>query len=170
MQSKNIKFYFVGALFIISLVISAMLYPDLPARYPVHFGLSGAPDRWADKSMLTWFLVPGIGGLILFMLMGAALFTRKKPELINVIDQKKFLGLSPADRELVLRAMDNLFVSMAVLEQLLFGFIQYQLYSAAIHPPGNISVYLLPGVMSFSVITLLLVCYFLVRISSIMKQ
>lgn len=169
MSGKNIKFLFVGILFILSIGMSAMLYPDLPARYPVHFGLSGAPDRWADKSLVSWFLVPGVGGFILASLYGATVFTRKKPELINIINKEKFLRMSDAEREPVFNAMDNLFVTIGTSEQLLFGFIQYELYTAAVYPPGNIGTLLLPVIMGFSVVTLLIVCWFLVKISSAMK-
>ena len=36
------------------------VWPDLPDRIPVHFGIDGRPDGWAEKSLTSWFLLPGV--------------------------------------------------------------------------------------------------------------
>ena len=33
-------------------------WPDIPARVPVHFGASGRPDAWDDKSLAAIFVLP----------------------------------------------------------------------------------------------------------------
>jgi uncharacterized membrane protein len=43
-------------------------YESLPSRIPVHFGLSGRPDGWADKSLPTILLLP-----LLALVLGPAL-------------------------------------------------------------------------------------------------
>jgi len=39
-------------------VAAAVLYPSMPARFPTHWGVSGAADAWSDKSFLTVFFSP----------------------------------------------------------------------------------------------------------------
>lgn len=45
-------------LFALMLVVGGMLYPQLPARIPMHWGPSGQIDRWGAKSVLTVFFAP----------------------------------------------------------------------------------------------------------------
>jgi hypothetical protein len=40
-------------------------WPELPPRVPVHFGASGAPDAWAEKSLAAIFVLP-----LMALLMG----------------------------------------------------------------------------------------------------
>lgn len=40
------------------------LWPDLPDRVPVHFGLDGTPDRYADRSAGVWFVLPVLGTVL----------------------------------------------------------------------------------------------------------
>jgi uncharacterized membrane protein len=39
-------------------VAGAVLYPSMPARFPTHWGISGAPNAWATKSFGSVFLMP----------------------------------------------------------------------------------------------------------------
>lgn len=39
-------------------VAAAVLYPSMPARFPTHWGITGAADAWSDKSFLTAFFGP----------------------------------------------------------------------------------------------------------------
>ena len=47
---------------------AALRYGALPARVPTHFGPSGAPDAWREKSFFTVMLLP-----ILALVMGVSL-------------------------------------------------------------------------------------------------
>lgn len=42
----------------VMIAVTAVLYPRLPAQIPVHFGLTGQPDRWGPPYMI--FLPPVI--------------------------------------------------------------------------------------------------------------
>lgn len=52
-------------------VIGTLVYPQLPARIPVHWGPTGQIDGWATKSLLTVFFAPlmllGVYLLMLFV-------------------------------------------------------------------------------------------------------
>jgi uncharacterized membrane protein len=39
-------------------IAGAVLYPSMPARFPTHWGVSGAADAWSDKSFMTVFFEP----------------------------------------------------------------------------------------------------------------
>lgn len=51
----------IAGLVIAALAIGAYYYPQMPARMPVHFNATGAPDRWAQKSLAAAFLIPALG-------------------------------------------------------------------------------------------------------------
>lgn len=57
----------IGAMF----VVAAVLYPSLPARFPTHWGISGAPDAWSSKSLGSVFFMPlmtlGVYALLVFV-------------------------------------------------------------------------------------------------------
>ena len=76
-------------------------YPLLPERFPVHFGASGKPDRWADKGA-EWFLLPSISLVMLVFLGGITLWLgallRTTPGIVNVPRKDLFLKLSPEGR------------------------------------------------------------------------
>jgi uncharacterized membrane protein len=54
----------IGGMFVAAVV----LYPSMPARFPTHWGISGAPDSWAVKSFTSVFFEPllalGLYGLL----------------------------------------------------------------------------------------------------------
>lgn len=84
-------------------VLSAATYADLPAQVPVHLGLDGRPDRFADRSFWRWFTLPA-GAVVLQLLM--ELFARlipARPNLLNIPDKERLLALPPAWRAPVTR-------------------------------------------------------------------
>lgn len=50
---------------IVSLLISAAVYPSLPEQIPVHFGFNGVPDNYAGKWFV--FVIPLISALLTFV-------------------------------------------------------------------------------------------------------
>lgn len=64
-----------------SLVLTWLLtlwhYPSLPEEIPIHFGLSGQPDRWGDKGMI--FFLPFLGSFLTFII----LFISQHPNSFN---------------------------------------------------------------------------------------
>lgn len=39
-------------------IASAAVFASLPDRIPMHFGLGGTPDRWADRTLGSWMALP----------------------------------------------------------------------------------------------------------------
>lgn len=70
----------------------AWVYPDLPERIPMHFGPSGAADRWAGPREFLLFnaLFPA---LMLGLLLGAGLLAaRLPPRLVNLPNRDYWLA------------------------------------------------------------------------------
>ncbi|MEZ6036733.1 MAG: DUF1648 domain-containing protein [Planctomycetota bacterium] len=78
-------------------------WPTLPARIPMHFGLSGTPDRWADTSVWSWFLFPAMATVFAYAL-GFALpawmrrLAATNSPWLNVPDATRFRALPTAHR------------------------------------------------------------------------
>jgi hypothetical protein len=98
-------------------------YPLLPERFPVHFGASGKPDRWADKGA-EWFLLPAISLAMLVFLGGITLWlgalVRTTPGIVNVPRKDLFLKLSPAGRMRVVAPTRTFMAWVLALMSLLF--------------------------------------------------
>jgi hypothetical protein len=69
-------------------------YEDLPARIPTHWGASGAPDRWTDKSPAVVFSILAIGFALLLLLNGILWFGRK-PVTAQGVRQRRILTALP---------------------------------------------------------------------------
>jgi uncharacterized membrane protein len=52
------------ALLALAAALLGALWRKVPARWPVHYGLAGTPDRWADKSIPAAFWPLGLGILL----------------------------------------------------------------------------------------------------------
>jgi uncharacterized membrane protein len=57
-------------------IITAALYPRLPARVPVHFDLRGVADAWMDKSVGAWLLLAVAVAVFALVRFGGALLPR----------------------------------------------------------------------------------------------
>ncbi len=55
------------------------VYQQLPERYPVHWGISGEPDRWVAKSLAA-VLLPGAIGLVVMGVMAASALMFEKSQ------------------------------------------------------------------------------------------
>ncbi len=170
MKKLNPLFIIALIMLVAFIVMNFMLYPRLPERYPVHFGSSGLPDGWADKSFLSWFALTIIDGLLLSLFFGITKFIRRNPKLINISNKEIFLAMSQENREPVFRSMDNLLGSIAIIEQFLFGYLQYSTFQAAVNDnhmlPSSFGLVLIAN----SVATFGVVIFFLIRITSQTKR
>lgn len=138
------------------LAISA--WPELPERIPMHYDLAGNPDRWADRSLLGWFGVPLLGtvlGVLLGLLLPrwtVGMAARNSPWL-NVPNKRAFVRLSEPARVRAVQPMVLGLVRIALLVQLLLG---YLVYGGARIATGAWQS--LPSWPSFAVLAALLAC------------
>ncbi|MEN6326762.1 MAG: DUF1648 domain-containing protein [Syntrophomonas sp.] len=80
----------LGAAFIYTYSV----YPELPARFPTHFGILGLPDAWQPKSFGTVYLALIIGTLVWLPLVLLNYFFIIKPD-----DPGKFINVTPRQKE-----------------------------------------------------------------------
>jgi len=101
-------------------------FPSLPERFPVHFDISGAPDRWSERGA-AWFLLPALSIAILafFGLIAWSIgpMCRGAPGLVNVPRKDLFVRLSPAGRETVLAPTRAFLAWVVSLVAWLFAYI-----------------------------------------------
>ena len=96
------------------------VYPALPARIPVHFGISGAPDRWGSKSELFLFVGVSWGLTVLFYALTLSMpRLARNPQYLNIPHKWEFLKL-PAERlaiywELIREFMTAMTVSVNLI-------------------------------------------------------
>lgn len=60
-------------------IAGILLYPTLPSTVPVHWGVNGQPDRWADKSVWTVFGALLIGTVVVAGLFALSFLGRSVP-------------------------------------------------------------------------------------------
>jgi hypothetical protein len=113
------------------LIGSAWAYPRLPERIPVHFGVSGEADRWEERSVASWYLLPGLALALVGLNYGLARVLPRRPHLFNFPEKKQFLELPPERREPVIDRMQDFLYGLSIPLLLLFGFIQWTIYRTA---------------------------------------
>ena len=113
--------------------LALQAWPALPERIPMHFDLSGVPDRWGDKSLVSWFGLPALGTLLGFV-MGLLLprwvagMARRNSPWLNVPDKKRFAALPEAARE---RAVQPLVLGLTWIVLLVQGMFAWIVVGSA---------------------------------------
>ena len=94
------------------------VWNELPAKIPVHFGIDGTPDRYADKAegLLIFLLAPVLLTLVLYGSAWFVPFARRWPSLLNVPRKEEFLRLPEAAQErYFLVIMEFMFLLTAII-------------------------------------------------------
>jgi len=96
-------------------------YSSLPDRIPVHFGISGAPDRWGSKSEL-FILVALVWGLtvLLYVFILSVPRLGRKPRLLNIPNKEELLKLTPERQAPFWELLQEFMAGLAVSINLLF--------------------------------------------------
>jgi uncharacterized membrane protein len=126
--------YVAGGILLVILAFSFFVYPALPSRIPIHFAFDGVPNGWADRSVWTWLMMPGIGLAIWGLMELIGHWIVSNPDNINVPNKDKYLAL-PSDRKREVAENVRVVLLWQVVALLvLFGAIQYSIYLASISP------------------------------------
>ncbi len=87
-------------------VIPAFAYASLPDRIPVHFNINGEPDRWAEKSGWSLFMLPAIwtvlGALIFVLLRYRRAFNYPRKGEVNKLPEKYQIPVHILNRQFIL--------------------------------------------------------------------
>lgn len=127
-------------LFLAFLVLSVVLWLDMPERYPVHFSLSGEPTRWAEGGPGMWILLVALCAISFGKVHLFQRFLINDPDspLLNVPYESRFQKL-PGRRKVPVVRRVNRMLGLANTGMLLtYTFVLLLIYHSA-HNPGSLA-------------------------------
>jgi uncharacterized membrane protein len=133
---------------------SAMVYPTLPERIPMHFDLSGRPDRWEARSFLSWFALPLIATAVAGFLELASRSSERHPQLWNVPDKRRFLALDPAARAPIIAHLRDFMAMVGMMSTALMMLVQLSIYRFATGHGSGLPVFVFAGTGIFLLVLL----------------
>ena len=151
----------LNSLLLLGMVSFALwAWPRLPNRIPVHFGIDGQPDGWAERSLASWFLLPGIA-ILLTLLMGAfRLLFHRYPRLVNLPDRTRLTDLPEAARGPVLEMFSGFLAIVQTELLVIFFLIEIATFKSAMGEPSQ-GIMLTVLILAILTSPVLLVVFFL---------
>jgi hypothetical protein len=73
----------------------------------MHFGFDGTPDRWSDRTWVTWMALPMIAVVVTAITYAAAWFVGRSPRNMNLPDKKRFDALPLASQYVVIQVVQR---------------------------------------------------------------
>jgi uncharacterized membrane protein len=144
-------------LFLVFIGLAIFLWPSMPDRYPVHFGVSGDPTRWAEGPGM-WILLVAVCTISFAKahLFQHFLFMDPNSTLLNVPYKQLFQKL-PTERKIpVVRRVNRLLGLVNTGMLLLFICTLLLTYHTA-HNPGSIVAVLANRALLLIVVLILVV-------------
>lgn len=128
MKSSH-KIFFAAALFLtlISWFLSICFWDKLPETIPIHFGISGQADDWAQKSLFSVFLIPGLQAMMLVLFT----FLYYKPQYSSMPTTMYLMTLDKKHRNEAFALIRIMLVGTVFWINLLFTYITYGMNAAA---------------------------------------
>ena len=105
-------------------VMSLVLWPDVPERIPTHFGIDGRPDAWSERSFLAWMAMPMIAAVSAFGFRWFGGWIARNPKGMNFPGIEKVRRMPERFREPVADASRELMAVLGTELTLIFGLIQ----------------------------------------------
>lgn len=131
-----------------------MVYPRLPQRFPIHFGISGQPDGWATRSLLSWLALPLVAAGVALLLEVLSRLSASRPELWNVPEKARFLALTPDERAPIVHRLQRFMGLVGVMTTALMAVVQASIYHAATGRAPGLPAYFLPALVMYMAIVL----------------
>lgn len=92
-------------------------YPILPEEVPVHFGLTGEPDRFVkrgDAELLILFFLPFFITAMTYVLFGVIHFLQRAPHWINLPNKEAFLAMSREEQRPIFDRLKEMMLLIAI--------------------------------------------------------
>lgn len=125
--------HLVNAALLAALVVGSVeVFHDLPAEIPRHFGVAGQPDRWAETTWLRWMTMPLVALGSVALTYAAAWFVGRDPTTVNMLDQRRYDALSPAQKRQVVAPIVTMLYGTATFLAGLFAYLQAAAYLVAV--------------------------------------
>jgi len=128
-MKPRFKIYYIIAILlaITSWAIAIYFWDKLPSVIPTHFGISGAADGWAEKSLFSVFLLPSIQTVIAALFI----FLYYKPQYANIPSTMWLMTLDPNHRDHAFGLIRNMMAGTLIITGTLFAYITYGMNNAA---------------------------------------
>lgn len=121
-----------GALILGLLVGSWAVFDELPDRIPVHFGLDGVPDAWADRTPARWLTLPFVAMGTSLLLYGSAWMVGRFPSAMNVPEAARYRALSAGSKTIVVAQVQDILLWIGLLVNAVFLVLQAGSYQVAV--------------------------------------
>ena len=122
----------VNLLLALTMVVFALWgWPRLPHEIPVHFGIDGRPDAWGERTVGSWFMIPGLG---LALTLGMGWFRRmlpRRPGCVNLPDKTKLSDLPVVARGPVVEMLAGFLALVQTEVLVIFLLIQFSTFRGA---------------------------------------
>jgi uncharacterized membrane protein len=144
---------FVALAVVFTLAVSAaaygaIQYGSLPDRFPVHFGVTGEPDRWVAKSPRAVFLLPAVNLLVSGMLCGVAfLIANAKRSLRH---ERKGVSLNAQQR--FHQTLTMIFCLLAMLVSVILAAATFSMIEVGLGHSSRLSLVTMIGGSSIGVL------------------
>jgi len=150
-------FYFAASagLLSASIIMTVYFYGSLEQNIPIHFGLSGAADAWAEKTPLTVFLVPLIG-LLLFILF---LILYKHPQYSSWPTTLILMTVEESKRVKIYEILRSMNATISFIISALMAYLQF-----AIIAGGNGKTSILNGYVMVGFLFVLLLAIIIINV------
>lgn len=119
-------------LLVLHIAAAALAFQNLPERFPIHFDLAGNADNWADRSLIMWFTLPIVNTVVALFLFGMSKVAIRTPEIWNLPQKKRFLALTPEQREPVVAIMLGFLAWIGVMTTIIFICVHALVYMTAV--------------------------------------
>jgi len=144
----KILFIIAVILAVTSWAIAIYYWDKLPGTIPIHFGINGQADDWANKSFFYVYLIPIIQSLML----GAFVFLYYKPQYSDMPTTMWLMTLDKKHRDHAFALIRTMLVGMALWIGVLLTYITYGMNASALDSSLGLSTLLM-----FIIIGLMLV-------------
>jgi uncharacterized membrane protein len=162
-QKYKIMYGLAAILAIISWVIAIYNWDKLPDVIPVHFGIDGQADGFADKSLFSVFFIPGLQTLML----GLFIFLYYKPQYSNIPTTMWLMALDDKQRNHAFGLIRLMHAGVAIWVGVLLTYITYGSIVSALNNNLGLSTGVMLAVIGLMIVWLI---YWTVKIYRATKQ
>jgi uncharacterized membrane protein len=134
-KAHKIIFVIAAVLALVSWVVAAYCWGKLPDIIPVHFGISGQADGWAEKSLFYVFLIPFLQTIML----SGFVFLYYKPQYSDIPTTMWLVALDKKHREHAFNLIRTMLAGIALWIGLLFTYITYGMNVSALDDSVGLS-------------------------------
>jgi uncharacterized membrane protein len=140
-MKKNHKIYFIVAsvLAIISWAVALYHWDKLPDVIPVHFGIGGQADGWAQTSFFGVFMLPVLESFMTIMFF----YLYRNPQYTNFPSTMWLMVLDAKSRKNAFDLIRKMLVGTLIWVNLLFTYLVYSMNVVAMDSNLKLSPWLL---------------------------